>query len=336
MDEPASRVDVIDALDERDDVDEEIIVTRVQIEQTRAEMSDTIDAIKEKLSPPHLVQEAKESVQEAAANFAHQTVDKAKDTVAGAVDSAREAVGNVVDTAREKVGSAMDSARQAVGPAVESARQAVAPAVESARETGSYLMDTIKQNPMPAALIGLGVGWLYMNQRNRPSAMPRRYDQSAPSSDWPEWSSSASAGQNREDWRGSSSWQSGQDQSSNGPVQSAKAAVSEKLQGVQEQVSQIGARAQQGAGQVADQAQRLFWENPLAVGAMALALGAGLGLAIPQTPQENRLMGDARDQLVDRAQQTAQEIGQKVQAVASEAIDTAKEEARSQGLAPQG
>jgi hypothetical protein len=87
---------------------------------------------------------------------------------------------------------------------------------------------------------------------------------------------------------------------------------------------------------MADRAQRLFWENPLAAGAVALALGAGLALAIPETPQENRLMGDARDQLVDRAQQTAQQLGQKVQAVAGEAVDSAKEEARQQGLAPAG
>src|SRR5437867_4367111 len=101
MDQPTSRLDTIDTVDEMDDVDEEIIVTRVQIEQTRAEMSDTIDAIKEKLSPPHLIQEAKESVQEATSNFAHQTVDRAKEAVSGAVDSARQAVGGVVDTARE-------------------------------------------------------------------------------------------------------------------------------------------------------------------------------------------------------------------------------------------
>jgi hypothetical protein len=46
MDEPASRVNGIDTVDELDDEVDEIIVTRVEIEQTRAEMSDTIDAIK--------------------------------------------------------------------------------------------------------------------------------------------------------------------------------------------------------------------------------------------------------------------------------------------------
>jgi len=326
MDEPASRVNGIDTMDERDDDVDEIIVTRVEIEQTRAEMSDTIDAIKEKLSPANLMQEAKESVQEKASNLAHQAVDKAKETMSGAVESARDAVGGVVD-----------SARHAVAPAVESARQAVGPAIETARDTGSYMMDTIKQNPMPAALIGLGLGWLYMNQRNqsRPYAAPRRYDRPYNQEDWREWSDVAPAGGNREAGRGASSWSSEAEQPSNGGLHAATAAVSEKLQGVQQQASQalqsaqqqasqIGARAQQSVSQMTDSAQRLMWENPLAAGAIALALGAGLGLAIPESRQENRIMGEARDQLVDRAQQTAQQLGQKVQAAAGDALDAVK------------
>jgi ElaB/YqjD/DUF883 family membrane-anchored ribosome-binding protein len=308
---------------------DEITVTRVEIEQTRTEMSGTIDAIKEKLSPAHLMQEAKDSVKETTSNLAHEAIDKAKDTVSGAVESARDAVGGVVD-----------SARQAVAPAVESARQVVGPAVDTARDTGSYIMDMIKQNPMPAALIGLGLGWLYMNQRNqsRQDSMARRYDRPYNQEDWREWSDVAPAGASREARRGASFQSSGSEQPSNGGLHAATAAVGDKLQdvqqqasqalqGVQQQASQIGARAQQSVGQMTDSAQRLMWENPLAAGAIALALGAGIGLAIPESPQENRMMGEARDQLVDRAQQTAQQLGQKVQAAAGDALDAAKDQA---------
>jgi hypothetical protein len=43
-------------------------------------------------------------------------------------------------------------------------------------------------------------------------------------------------------------------------------------------------------------------ENPLAAGAIALACGAAVGLAVPASRAENRLMGSSRDALVSKAQ----------------------------------
>ncbi len=42
-------------------------------------------------------------------------------------------------------------------------------------------------------------------------------------------------------------------------------------------------------------------ENPLAVGAFALAVGAAIGLALRVTEYENRAMGATRDEAVARA-----------------------------------
>jgi hypothetical protein len=92
--------------------------------------------------------------------------------------------------------------------------------------------------------------------------------------------------------------------------------------------------------------KRTFWEtmneNPLAVGATAVAVGALVGLALPSTSVENRWMGEHRDELLDetkeRVQHQAQETVRKVQAVATEAkdaaVETAKEEANKKGLRP--
>ena len=96
------------------------------------------------------------------------------------------------------------------------------------------------------------------------------------------------------------------------------------------------------------QTKRTFWatmnENPLAVGATAAAVGALVGLALPSTPTENRLMGERRDELMhqakDRVQETVKETTEKVKAVATEAkdaaVETAKEEADKRGLRPSG
>ena len=58
--------------------------------------------------------------------------------------------------------------------------------------------------------------------------------------------------------------------------------------------------------------------NPLAVGAVAMAVGVAVGLALPETRREQHLMGDARDRVVGNTR-----------AMANQAVDRATEAARS-------
>ena len=60
---------------------------------------------------------------------------------------------------------------------------------------------------------------------------------------------------------------------------------------------------------------------------MALAIGTAVGLAIPETDRERQLMGEARDSLVERAQEAAAETLDKVQRVAEETLHSAEETA---------
>ena len=77
-------------------------------------------------------------------------------------------------------------------------------------------------------------------------------------------------------------------------------------------------------------------ENPLAVGAVALALGAAVGMAIPTTRVENKWMGETRDNLLQQAKDTAGDAVEKVQEVAGQVAgqvtETVKTEAKNQGL----
>ena len=59
--------------------------------------------------------------------------------------------------------------------------------------------------------------------------------------------------------------------------------------------------------------------NPLLLGAAALIAGAAVGLSIPETESENQFMGEAREQLVERAQEAAHQAVEKVKDVAGEA-----------------
>ena len=96
--------------------------------------------------------------------------------------------------------------------------------------------------------------------------------------------------------------------------------------------TQSGSTQSGEAGQQASRTsgglQRMLKENPLTVGALGVGVGAAIGLAIPDTSKEHEVMGEARDTVVEKAQ----EMQQSVQRVAEEAQGAAQQEAENQGL----
>ncbi len=112
---------------------------RHDIAQTRESMSRTIDAIQERLSPQRIVNEAKETVK---------------------------------DTVREATESVKDSVREATVGRVQDMATTIR---DSASDAGNSVMDTIRQNPIPAAMAGLGLGWLFYRAMQRPAPTRRTY-----------------------------------------------------------------------------------------------------------------------------------------------------------------
>jgi hypothetical protein len=273
---------------------DEVTATRARIEETRAHMSDTVDAIQEKLSPGNMVQGATSAVRDATIGRAQQAVSTAGDTAMG---------------------------------------------------FGSSVLDTIKQNPVPTALVGFGLGWLYFLYRQQP---PGRIKQSAA-----QLQGTAASAANQVQYKAAQAQQTMSDMAGQvqgtiadtasqvqdtiaekaGQIQGTAAQMTDQVQG---QVTQLGMQTQQQAQRVQYGFQQMLDEQPLAVGAAAVALGIAAGLAIPETQQEHALMGPARDSMVDQVQGTVQDAAQKLQSVAQEAIgaasNAAKEEAANQGL----
>jgi len=347
-------IDTVDEVDLDDEIDSEFEQTQAEIEQTRAQMSETLEAIKEKLNPQMLMEQAKETVHgvtadlaqqaketvhavtsdvvqqarenlpEVSANVAHQAVQgavaEAKEAMGSAVSRAKEAVGGAVGTAKEAVSGAVDTAREAVSGAVGTARQTVGGAVDTAKDAGSSVVQTIEQNPLPTALIAMGIGWFWMNTW-RQNGASRASEQTYRFAD-EGWSDAPRAGGTPV----SGSSAVGQ------TLQQAKQKVGAVADQLQEQAGQLGTQVQDRAVKAADGFQQLLHQHPLAVGAMAMTAGAAFGLLMPPTRQERQLMGEARDRLADKVQQTAHEVGLKAQIVAEEALDTVKEEAKNQGL----
>ena len=66
-------------------------------------------------------------------------------------------------------------------------------------------------------------------------------------------------------------------------------------------------------------------ENPLALGAAAVALGALVGYALPRTHGEDALMGSARDEMMQRAGVATHDAAGFVGQLAEKSVDAAKD-----------
>jgi ElaB/YqjD/DUF883 family membrane-anchored ribosome-binding protein len=94
-----------------------------------------------------------------------------------------------------------------------------------------------------------------------------------------------------------------------------------------EQATYLANQAKAQARYAKTEFEYLMETNPLALGVVAVAAGAIIGLMLPRTQAEDRLMGETRDRLMDQAKSTAKETLNKVQHVAGEAYQAAKETA---------
>jgi hypothetical protein len=99
-----------------------------------------------------------------------------------------------------------------------------------------------------------------------------------------------------------------------------------------ERADEMAWRLQQQKEMAADRFTQVLNERPLAVAAAAFAVGAAIGLSLPETHQENQWMGEVRDSFVEKAQETTQTTIQKVRRVAEEAGRAVREEAEEQEL----
>jgi len=374
------KTDELDRLDAEETMEEspDVEATRAQIEQTRGEMGETIEAIREKLNPHTLAEQAKETVSDITSNVmdkaratAHDVVQEAKETVTHVMHEAKETVHDVVQEAKETlptmtsnaahqaVSGAVNEAKEAVGSAVSTARHAMGEAAGTAKDAGATLMDLIRRNPIPSALIGVGLGWLWASNRGRGMAMQQSdraelgYGSAYDEANWGRGSGATYHGRDNVGHAASAPMagiQSGAREvvgdvkesvgRAADRVQETVGEIKERVQGslttatarVQETAGELGSRTGEYARGMASGCQALIEERPLAAGAIALGLGAAIGLLVPGTYRENQLMGEARDQIVDKVQDTAQDLATRAQIVAEEAIDTAAAEARNQGL----
>ncbi|HEY0428943.1 MAG TPA: DUF3618 domain-containing protein [Pyrinomonadaceae bacterium] len=287
--------------DETDETTDEPEQIRTQIEETRAQMGETIDAIQEKLSFSNISEQVSEQIN-------------------SAVETAKDAV---YDATIGKAGTFMKNLGDGL--------------------SNTTVIQTARDNPFPFLLIGLGVGLLAYNGfgGKRRSSSGNGSSRRALTSQIPGQSTLKSA-QNKIGDAASTAYGSVSDAAStaygnvSNAASTAYGSVSNAASSAYEGVGSFAGTAYDKVGELGTQAREQYdyhiEENPLAVGAVALALGAAVGFSIPSTSYEGELMGEARHNLLQKAQETASTFVDKVKDVASEAQKTIGEEVKSSGL----
>jgi hypothetical protein len=351
MDETTRRVSAGDtARNAEDDVDRRTTEIRQDIEQTREEMSETIEAIQERLTPRNIVANAAERVKSATKEGVRGMTDRAADTADDAVSYTRETAGGLMDTVRENpipaaligIGAAWlltrrntsrswrreerwrdDSWRSPdYGEATGMTTRAYdADAYDDDRYRNGGVVDRIRENPVPAAMAGIGLGWLAFaggsdTPRGRRVTYGSGYDYRG-----------MAAGDST---NARSRWTEATDETAAAETGSASIDVSESASRVasraREYVDDASRTVRRTRRRAQNGLQRMVEENPILVGAGALIAGAAVGLAIPETERENEWMGEARDTVVDRAQDAARNAASQVQTAIGGAVMNAASE----------
>jgi len=228
-------------------------------------------------------------------------------------------------------------------------------AMESMRKMNlgdSHMLDLARDNPIPLALVGLGIGWLAVSTlRGRPlAAEVENYAEDA-------YTGSLARGVHEaQEWAG----QKGATVSGNGGQRVGGAAertsgeLGEMADTAGEQAHEWGDAAESQArrmtqrmgdwtrnmthhagdwtrsmthhaGDWAGRTGDLFDSNPLAVGLLAVVAGLALGAAIPATRREGEMWGETSHDLLEHARQTGRQALQRAGRMVQQAADSGGE-----------
>jgi ElaB/YqjD/DUF883 family membrane-anchored ribosome-binding protein len=152
----------------------------------------------------------------------------------------------------------------------------------------SNLTQTVKANPVPTLLAAAGLAWLASAQRHPQASTTTAHTGAA--------TGATSGTGTGSDLR----------ERVSGKVSGAKAHMGHARERIGEGAHGAMDSVRSGAQRANDGFHHMLEDNPMAVGAIGIAVGAMLGSLLPATRKENELMGGTRDRLADKARETVQ------------------------------
>jgi len=319
--------------------DPEVDQLVVEIEETRVEMTSTVEEIGDRLDPKNIMAGAKETVREATVGKVEQMANSAGEMVSNAGQTAQEAGTGLIDTikknpipaamagiglgllakaARSEQGSrrsgmgysgAQNAGGQYGQPGYYGGGQYGQPGQYGGGQYGGWDTGSMGSGPGVGQQVGEKLGQVGSTAG----------------------SVAGSVGQTAGNVAGTVGQTAGNVASTVG--QTAGDVVGNVQQTAGQVASTVGQTAGQGAQQVqsvarqvGDTAGRAFKDNPLAIGAIAVAVGTAVGMALPATRAERKVLGQARDQVIDKAEMAATDALSQVEDQAREVEDKARQQ----------
>ena len=320
---------------------------RAEIEQTRADISGTLDEIQERLTPRNLVSQATDSVRDATSSRLRQVRGAASGVANRVASTTRRAATRTAEHAREHPWPAA-AAAAGVGFAawwLASRRSRFEDAdwdVETdLSEESLYFDDELTLSghelpngsgmgaaTIPVVLAGALAGWWLWRRQSPSRSLPHPEGEDTSWNGGAYGSAGADAGSYRtfeEDrrWKNEGFEARGRvrDMFSDAASRARHAAAA-----AGERTRDAATRAQQqltdGSRRAMTQVERWIEENPLGAGAAALLAGFLIGMAVPESERERRMLGGARRRLIDSAQRAGRDaVGRARQTLVDAAND---------------
>lgn len=186
----------------------------------------------------------------------------------------------------------------------------------------SRAVQIVRENPIPLALIGVGLGWLAVAGTRAASSGTRVGSYESMEGIAPPWGAEAAS-----EGIAGYGYAPGVESPSYGSIgQNAREGAqqaSDRVAGkVTEWKTQAGASVRQAAGRTRD----TYQDHPLTMGLVAALVGAAVGALLPRSRAEMDGLGKAGGDLIRQARQAGSELADKAGRVAERAAGAAKSE----------
>jgi MYXO-CTERM domain-containing protein len=120
------------------DADPEVLAG--EIEKTREELAETIDAIADKVSP----QRVKARTKQKASAKASEAAETVKETASEAAETVKETASEAAETVKETASEAAETVKETASEAAETVKEAASEAAESLKETATEAAEAVK------------------------------------------------------------------------------------------------------------------------------------------------------------------------------------------------